>query len=735
MAQIIGEKLETSTRYWYQNAQMAVRDVYDALIEIITNADDRYVKLKPKCGRIEIEVERKRKEGPSIVIVRDFADGMTLDVMKKKLKIVGGRVSGMAEGERVRGTNSRGAKDVAILGGVTFESIAAEDGKYHKCEITPQGIFVADNSCPKDTKSFRQKLKIPQGSGTVVTICVNSDVAQVPLHDTLKEKLGQLIALKDILNSSDREIILRDLSSKDRSDRIIALPFDGTERISERFKIPGYDDIEAKLTIYRSKTQFEDRAPRFRRGGILVKSKHAIHEATLFASELENDPNAQWFYGRLTCDFIDELWNEFDDRFERGLGGTPKNPRPIYDPLRKEGLSREHPFVDALFKEALKRLRPLVEEERQRSEKRLAQIESNHTRKRLNALEKAAARFISENRFAEEISRNEDDAVSDSIFEKHGYSLTPPFCQMVVGQSRQFWLNIKQKAFPEFSVGETVEISCLTDEISTSKQFGILEAHPNRENVLRIVWKIKAEKPTKATAVRVRCGSIIGECAIEIFADEKEQFSNVTSLCFNRRKYSVETESKRSIWLYAPCLDVFEKPTKVEVECSSGEFKVSGDRMMQPFPRSGISKCKLTITAKAPNQKATLIVSIPGQRCSAEVISLDPAGPAIKIELKDVSYGNQRYLWQGNVLQIAARHPSLNRYLGGPPDFLGQEDKHYRVLLAEIVAEAVCSRLLSRNANDQPEEYSDFDWDAYYAEYCRMMTKFLPIAHETQVKP
>jgi len=266
MVQPSDEKLETSIRYWYQNAQMAVRDVYDALIEIITNADDRYVRLKPKCGRIEIEIERKRKEVHSVLIVRDFADGLTLNVMKKKIKLIGGRVSGMAEGDRVRGTNSRGAKDVAILGGVIFESIAAEDGRYHKCEITPQGTFVPDNTCPKDPKSFRQKLKISQGSGTVVTIRVNSDVAKVPQHDTLKEKLGQLIVLRDILNSSDREIILHDLN-KGRSDKIIASRFDGTERVNERFKIPGYKDVEAKLIIYRSKTRFDDHAPRFRRGG------------------------------------------------------------------------------------------------------------------------------------------------------------------------------------------------------------------------------------------------------------------------------------------------------------------------------------------------------------------------------------------------------------------------------------------------------------------------------------
>ena len=73
----------------------------------------------------------------------------------------------------------------------------------------------------------------------------------------------------------------------------------------------------------------------------------------LSCAELENDPNAKWFFGRLTCDFIDDLWNEYDNRFEQGLPALPANPRPIVDPLRKEGLVREHPFVDALFKECL----------------------------------------------------------------------------------------------------------------------------------------------------------------------------------------------------------------------------------------------------------------------------------------------------------------------------------------------------------------------------------------------
>jgi hypothetical protein len=71
---------------------------------------------------------------------------------------------------------------------------------------------------------------------------------------------------------------------------------------------------------------------------------------------------------------------------------------------------------------------------------------------------------------------------------------------------------------------------------------------------------------------------------------------------------------------------------------------------------------------------------------------------------------------------------------GPHPEYFGQEEKHFRVLLAEIVAEAVCSLVISKNAALRREEYEDFDWDAYYAEYTKLMTEFLPIAHESQVK-
>ncbi len=131
---------------------------------------------------------------------------------------------------------------------------------------------------------------------------------------------------------------------------------------------------------------------------------------------------------------------------------------------------------------------------------------------------------------------------------------------------------------------------------------------------------------------------------------------------------------------------------------------------------------------------SSLIARAGGEGCRAEIRSLDELGSSITIKIEDISRGNQRYVWRRNVLEIAARHPSLHRYLGDKQEnFPGQEEKHFRLLLAETVADAVCARILGHNTEARPADYRDYDWDAYYAEYSKLATEFLPIAHTSQL--
>lgn len=710
-----------------QNARLAIRDVYDAIVELVTNSDDRYQRLD-STGEIEIVVDRAKSE--RALRVRDFADGMSLDAMDQKLSKTGGRVSGLEDGHNVRGTNSRGAKDIAALGSVRFESIAAVDNMLHVAEITdgfvfkPHGTFEA-------TRERRAAIGIHQGSGMLVSVRLGPNHS-LPQFETLRVRLEQLVPLRDILADPKRKVLLRDSGQK-KPVQLRAPQLGGTERVKETLQVPGYPGASAKLVLVRAPTPFEREHNRFRLGGIMVKSKHAIHEATYFDSDLETDPHALWFWGKLTCSKIDELWNEFDDRFEQGLPSDSSNALPIIDPSRQSGLTRQHPFVQALFREALKRLRPLVEEERIREEHQRATIESDATRKRLDALGKAASRFMQDYGDEEDVSREADALQTGSHFKTRGYVLSPPFVQLVLGHSQRCVLTVNQEVFPELESGASVQLECLSEDVSTNRQFVPLEPHPNQDSVLRAVWSVKADRATSATGLRARVGPVVAECTIEIFAREADRFKDVDCLCFGRKRYRVYTDgSRKRLRVLAP-LRLIHEPVECTVELSSRHFRLHGPRVLRPNAKAGVAQGEIVLTSDGTETAGTITISAGGEQASAHLDALPAPGAALSIKLEDIDLTHQRSLWKNNVLRIAARHPSVRRYLGPPPQFQGQEHRHFKLLIAEIVADAICGRLVEQSFRANPEDYENADWNTYYADYTRFMSLFLPIAHKLQV--
>jgi len=728
MAEKQVRSISAHRRALIQAAKHSVRDIFDAIVELVTNSDDRYQILGTE-GVIDIEIERRRGKTPSVLIVRDFADGMNAAIMEKKLSFIGGRDSGLDKGEAVRGTHSRGAKDVAALGRIVFQSIAG-DGKFHSCEITPYFEFILHES-QEITPKIRRALGIPKGTGTLVKIELDH-TQRVPQYDNLKDQICRLTSLRGVLADNRRKVVLRDIG-KNRKD-VLSAPFvESIVRLKEQLIIPNYPDAKAKLIICRAKKRFDKEPQRFRLGGILVESKRAIHEATLLDSGLESNPHAFWFYGRLVCPYIDELCNQFDDRFEAKLPPEEHNPTYLLDPARRSGLTREHPFVRALFGEALKRLRPLVEEERKREEHEKSRIESEATRKRLNALGKAVLNFMQDFGEEEEPSRDPNGKHPESHFLERGYALSPPFTQMIVGHSRLFWLNVRQDIFPELEVGSTVQIECLSQDLSSDKRYCGLEPHPTRENVLRAIWKVKAIHPTQATAIRVRVGPITDESIIEILESEADKYRDVSKLCFSAKRYSMRTDQKRKkIRILAPLILVPES-TSIDVNTDSKHFEVTGHKVLHPYAELNVATCELGIRCDGKEASGTLFAELGDDIAKASISSHVPLGADLAIKLEDIDLVNQRYRWRQNVLEIAARHPSLIRYLGDKQhNFPGQESRHFRVLVAEVVADAVCALLLRRHVQANPGEYEDADWDTYYAQYSKYMTKFLPLAHELQ---
>ena len=389
--------------------------------------------------------------------------------------------------------------------------------------------------------------------------------------------------------------------------------------------------------------------------------------------------------------------------------------------------------MKALTAEVLKRLRPLVEEERKRSETEQTRIENQATRKRLNRLESAAVKFME--KYSDDDARDTTSQSSSSQMLRRGYQLSPPFSQVLLGHSIRMTLNVSQETFPEIEVGAVVQIDCHDACIGTNRRWAALEIHPQREGLLKATWKVSGEQATPATGVRVNVGPITAEAAIEVLGSEADRYRSVRALAFRRKRYTVRTGGKRkTIRLVAP-LDVVGSPTDVDVTIAGAgrHLRVTNQTKLEPHADLGVAICEFVVRSSDEVAAGILTAKVGDETASARIESVLPPGFGIKIKLEPIDLGNQRWRWRQNVLEIAGQHPSLARYLGDPDEgYPGQDEPHFRLLLAEIVSDAVCAQMLSRSIHDNPEDYEYSDWEEYYAEYSKLMTGFLPDAHSIQ---
>tara|TARA_B100000686_G_scaffold346160_1_gene432226 strand:+ start:1583 stop:3781 length:2199 start_codon:yes stop_codon:yes gene_type:complete len=714
-----------------QNARHSIKDVFDAIIELVTNADDRYEILEAdgtdiKGGRIDIEIVRKKKQRQ--LQIRDRADGMTAEDMVKKLSVVGERVSGQETGKKVRGNFSRGAKDVAALGHVTFQSIA-KDGQFHRCAITTQWTFEEPVTKPA-SKALREQIGIDRGTGTLVTIALNDNII-LPKLETLK-KVGDLVSLRNILKNASRNITIADLGRKKDSLALKPPYLEGKERASRSLSIPDYPEATAKLKIFRSTTLFTGDKNKFRKGGILIESKHAVHQATLFNQKLENDPHAKWFYGTLKCDYIEILSKDADDRFENGEEYTKENPSSLIDPNRRAGLDTDHPFVKRLFNEASKVLRPLVEQERIQAEGQSHEIESSETRKRLDELQKAVVDFMRQEDEVDETPDSNPEAKNN--YQKYGYSFHPQYAKIVKGESQPYYLNINPERFPDVVLGSKLLIELSTQDISCPGEASLKE-HPKLENALQAQFKVKGVRKCKAAELSIQVDSIADNVTLEVLGSAAEQYSHISELTFQHNRYSLKANKRKKVRLLAP-IETAPERTPVNVTTDGPKIMVSGHTDLIPREDLGVAIAEFEIkvgdATHGTNEKMT--AEMTGERTQAEISIVPFVDASVSISIADLDLGVQRYSFTDGRIEIAGRHKSLERYLGLPQDnFPGQNRSRFRVLIAEIVAEAVCSHIMRNKQVANPHEYTDADWDSYYYEFNALMSRFLPIAHKVQV--
>jgi len=197
--------IRVDSRYQRLAASHAVRNVWDVLVELITNSDDSYGRLGQPT-QILIEVEHSHSE-KRFVRVADRAEGMLPDELKAKLTWSG---SGSYEGES-RGFMGRGAKDIVAIGDCLFETI--KDGAYSSI-LLKRGMKAEIHKPRKATDADRERLGVGKKNGTVATVWPGD--AQLPRHSTLLELLPQHFAIREIFRREGTKARLVDLTAGDK---------------------------------------------------------------------------------------------------------------------------------------------------------------------------------------------------------------------------------------------------------------------------------------------------------------------------------------------------------------------------------------------------------------------------------------------------------------------------------------------------------------------------------------
>jgi hypothetical protein len=711
--------IQTDKRYLQHNRDHAMTDVYDALVELITNADDSYGRLYANRKRSEdggdilIECQEQRRGQPSILVVRDKAEGMATEDMQRCLLTIGRYSSDGAS----RGYMGRGAKDCTALGDVTFSSI--KDERFYQCRLTRDLKFILDIDGRKVTAADRDALGVKRGNGTSVRIELAPGV-RLPRFDSLVADLPWHYALRDIMSSSaGSRVLLRRLGTDEQQHLVFRLP-DGEQVINEEFAIEGYEGSSAQLRIWRSPEPLEESrgGARFERFGLIVKGRRAIHECSLLSEDLKRNPYARRYFGRIDCPYIDELLQEFEVNRERG-SSTDLNPCLLVDPNRRSGLERKHPFVARLLRIPIQRLQQLIardREEQLRQEKVIANQETLH---RLGRLARLAGKFLQQQLDdLEQLSSG--DSLDESAFTKSGISIWPTYPKLILGQERSLSIYVKRALIrdPNQLIFVTSDSPASVEVLDSPL---LLRPHPKFEDRLIGSFRLRGTALCDDALVLTSSpGLPSAEACARVVEDTPENREFNQAIEFERQDYQVRVGSRKTLHVFAKCPDLVAQPTTAKIESTEPDkiATIGGCRFI-PVSGSNYAEAEIKIEGRVLKGRAKITVTVNGSSAQAGIKVVDrgeePKGIPIEIQLCNEDFGKFRARWaehlsKPNLLLISAVHKSLARYLGRESDgFPGQDTPMFRVLIAEIVAESICRKALTLEAKERPYDFHFMD--------------------------
>jgi hypothetical protein len=674
-------------RYLQHSAGEYITNVYDALVELITNSDDAYSRKKGGGAGGEIIIEhhgvygRTAKTTPARIVVRDTATGMT-DHRMRRIAVFGRKTSGSAD----RGFFGSGLKNCQNIADILVESIV-DDVYYHgKMSFASEKNIEVSDRPQKPSAGLRKALGIPKGlNGTVITLILKGTV-KLPRLSTMKRELPYLYGLRQICSqTSQRKVFLTNGKTGARYAIKYHRPL-GELVYEEIFKIQGH---ECRFKLFKSEEKLEETPDSTTgRSGVLIYSGNVCHELTHFDVHNRTNPFAVHYFGELRCDRVVEILREFDEN-----NPTEDNPVLIVKPTR-EGLNRNHPFAAALLKKPTKILKEFLEADEKERNAQKDSIVSSKTRVLFTKIARCMGELFEE-------EDEEDDNLypmgkkGEDVIQSKGILVVPEQVKVALGFERVITVYALKN-----SVKQTDKLVVTADSSQmTIKSISKLKTHPKHDDRFISHFTVVPEV-LEDSWIDIKIGNLSAAALVEAVKEHKRNFTK--KLEFTTKTEFVEGEHELRVYAHRDIMRGNEKlPFKVT--------KRGGGIVMLGNVKSR------NLTIRPGTNYATGVVRIRCEKIGSEVdfeaklgtykakTTLKVVNPKIiKKTPFSIEFDSQeafRFRWQDeHTLLISAMHPAMRPLLGRAPKYSGQDTPVAQRALIDTAIDAMATRFLQQKA-------------------------------------
>ena len=302
----------------------SITTVEDAVVELVTNSIDAYLKSKHVNKVVRITGDPVTNQ----LIVSDDGPGLSKDEINNYILFFGHS----SLDDSSRGVFGRGSKDIVVITKYTdYKSI--NNGKLNIVRMFPNftyEILVDDQPTEEE-------------SGFHVTMNLN-DVNIIDSY--LYKSLQQNVYLRNLYIEDNFDIIYNTQKlTYTHPERELVMTFD--------FPIENYEQYNAKLSLYLLKEPAEnpDSESEIQFAGICFHGQSVYEVGGLCPRQLGYDYDYRWHkYARylqleISTDAISDLIRKY-----RLDGPSTLNPVPCLESNRRKGLNRKHPMVISLLK-------------------------------------------------------------------------------------------------------------------------------------------------------------------------------------------------------------------------------------------------------------------------------------------------------------------------------------------------------------------------------------------------